>query len=175
MRKMTKREQKILMICGVLFVTYVSYNLIWKSFRIKSEIVSQKIRKGEKRLKKNLEIMRHQKVVLEEYSEYVNTFKQEMTDEEQMSSIIAQLEAMTQKHKLPFSEMKPQKVNTVDFYKVFPVSLKMDGNLDQINRFLYDLQKEPYFFHVDKLRLEKKSRQKSFLNVSLVLSKLLLF
>ncbi len=175
MRKMTRREQKILIVCGSLLFVYIFHNLVWKPFKAESKISSQKIRKGEKRLRKSLEIMRRQKAVLKEYTEYLNIFKQEMTDEEQMSSIIAQLEDMTQRQKLQFSEMKPQKMNTFDFYKVFPVSLKMDGSLDQVNQFLYDLQKEPYFFHVDKLRLEKKSRQKSVLKISLVLSKLLIF
>jgi len=175
MRKLSRREQKIFIVCAVFVGVYGINNVVLKPFKINTNILGQQIKKGENRLKKNLKVVWKYKTVTEEYQEYVKDFKQKMRDEEQMSAIISQLESMTQKNQLQFSEMKPQKISRVDFYKVFPVSLKLDGSLEQVSQFLYALQSAPYYFQVDKLRLEKKSRQQSILKATLVLSKILIF
>ena len=174
MKKLTPREQKIFMGCVVLICIYGGYNFLWKPFEINAEMTAQKIRKGKKRLKKSLKVMQEKEGITKQYEEYLRSFKQEKSDEGQMADMIKQVEVMTQKYHLQFSEMKPLKIAHVDFYNIFPMSLKMAGDLDSINQFIYDLQKAPYFFHVDKLRLEKQTRQKSMLKVSLILSKFLL-
>ncbi|VAX36086.1 GTP-binding protein HflX [hydrothermal vent metagenome] len=174
MRPLSNREKKIFFVCLMIISIFILNRGLFKPLQNRTVTLSQKIQKGEKHLRKSLRVSHEYESILKKYEKYLVNFKQEMSDEKEMSAIIAQIESMMTQNQLQFSEMKPQKIVEMDFYKVFSVSLKMNGDLDQINQFLYTLQNVPYFFQVDKLRLEKVVRQKVNLKATLVLSRLLI-
>ncbi len=174
MLKLQTREKQIFFIFGSLILFFLLQRGFLTPFLEKSKDVTQKLESQKRRLQKNLNTIKRNKHVTQQYNEIVDTFGQKGSDEKEMSAIIADVEAITKRMNLRFSEMKPQKVAEEEFFKVFSISLKLEGRIEQLTHFLYLLQNTPYFFRVDELRLDKKSQRNSLLNIHLVLSRVLI-
>ena len=88
--------------------------------------------------------------------------------------MLSDIEKVNEKIDIRISDKKPQKVKTVDLYNQFSVSLTLEGKLEDVAHFVYDLQNKPYLLRVDELRIDKKSIRTSALRCRLVLSRILI-
>lgn len=171
MPRLNSSEKRLFIICLILAGTGFFIRIAANPLKEMFTNPDKKIVESRKRLRKNLRTIRENNMVLARYNAYVKDFGQKMTDEQEMSAMISELEGVAEETDILFSEIKSRRVNKVDFYKVFSVSLKMNGNLEQIVHLLYLLQSKPHLFRVDELRLNKQSRRTSLLKARLILSR----
>lgn len=171
-KQLNKREQKIFMVCIAIVAVYVGYNGLIKPLRQKIISLDQNIERKQIELKKDLRIVRSAKEIDQKYNEYLNVFQQIESDEQVMSSILADIEKVANELGLRISDLKPSKVKGEEGLNVFPLSLIIDGELTSIMQFLYVLQGQPYLFNVEQFRFDRKSQQTmTMINANLILSK----
>lgn len=173
-RQLSTREKIIFSICVLLAITYMGYHFIFIPLQGSQVTLEDKIRVAQKRLRNNERIMAQEKVVDEEYEKYAAYFQQKSSDEQEIASILSQIEALANDMQLRVADMKPKKVKRMDFYNNFSATLTIEGELAAIIRFLYTLQNMPHLFKADEVYFERSSIRTTQMRCRLILSKALI-
>jgi len=174
-KKLTKREQKIFVVCVAVLCVYVGFSIFFEPLMAKLTAVDEEIRIYEGRLNKNIRTVEKAKGSQRQYDEYLSRFKQSKTDEQVMTSILSEIERVSGKFGLPISELKPKRVMRDEHFNKFSVSLMINGELIDILRFLHTLQDRPHFFNLEEARFDTVTRRTSTtIKTHLVLSKILI-
>ena len=174
MKQLSSREKSILIVSFLMISFYLAFNVLYKPLKEISEHSNQEKEKDKRILFKNFKIIHRAEQVSPVYDRYFNLFQQMKTDEEQMSTIISQLESIATEMNFHFSEVKPRKVKKVDFYNIFSVSLAMEGDFPMIMKFFYMLQVQSNFFGVEEIHIRKNLPQDNNLQVSCVITRKLI-
>ena len=170
----SKREKKMAGVVVLVIFFSVVYRGVYVPLKNQVEFLNNKISVAEQRLSKTLKIIRRAKIAAKKYDDILDDFKQTVSDEQVMSSILSEIETVAGELKMRIADMKPKKVKRVDFYNNFSVSLSIDGQLSEIMLFIYRLQNSPHVFYIEELRLNKSSPRKVDLSCQVVLSRLLI-
>ncbi len=173
-KQFSKREKIIFVICVVMAVIYAGYHFIFQPLQGSQVTLEDKIRVAQKQLRNNEKMMAQEKAVDEQYDQYAANFQQKSSDEQEMASILSQVESLANDIPLRVADMKPKKVKRTDFYNLFSASLTIEGDLAAIVRFLYTLQNTPYLFRADEVYFERSSVRTTQMRCRLVLSKVLI-
>ena len=128
----------------------------------------------EKRLRNNQRIVAREKAVNDEYDKYLPYFKQDSSDEQEMATILAQIEFVANSLSMRVADMKPNRVKRTDFYNNFSVTLTIEGELPAILHFLYTLQNPPNLFATNEIYFERSAIRTSSIKCRLIISKVLI-
>lgn len=174
-KRLTRREQGIFVICLAMIFIFVGYGGVIKPLRAKIVSTDEEIRIYQRRLKKSTRAIRKSRELEQQYNEYLRKFKQTKTDEQVMASVLSEIESIASDFGLLISDLKPKKVKHEEYHNKFSVSLTISSELIEILRFLHTLQGQPHFFDLEETRFDKSSRRKlSAVKARLVLSKILI-
>lgn len=170
----SKREKVIFIIAFMALLVYVIYLLAYVPLQKQAASLKSKIHVAEVQLKKNLKIIRKSEVLEKQYKEILANFRQTVSDEQVMTSVLSEIESVAGKIDLHIADKKPKKPRKIDFYNSFAVSLSLEGELIELMEFIYILQNPPHMFHIDEVSLSRKSTRKTGLRCRLVLSRTLI-
>ena len=173
-RRLTLREQQILAIAFFVAFAYFNVHFIFRPLKEKITALENNIRSTQKRFLKNKRIIKKEEAVESEYAKHALSLKQKASDEQEMASILSEVEAVANQLNMRIADMKPNKVKRVDFYNSFSVNLTIEGELATTTHFLYALQNTPHLFKVDEIYFERSSFRASELRCRLILSKALI-
>ncbi len=173
MKKLTGREQQIFIVAAVLLLVYAGYGVVYRSAKEKFSALDEQIEAKNFRLEKNQRILNKQKNIERVYQQLIQDNRQTRPDEQEMTGILAEIEAVANEIALPISDMKPQKVRKEDFYNKFSVNLTMEGDLTPILHIVYLLENKPHLFDIDEIRLEKSSAGSGKMKCLLTMSRIL--
>ncbi|GEM_PF-1075173 len=173
-RPLSSREGVILAVCLVMGFTYFSYRFVFQAMRDRLEEAQNKITVSQKRLNNDLKILRQEAAVEKEYEKYLEDVRQDATEEQEMASMLSEIESVANTIGLHVSDMKPKRVRRVDFYNQFSAALTIEGELSSILEFLYVLQGAPHSFKVDELYLERGIARSAQIKSRISLSKILI-
>jgi len=157
----SKREKAVLSITVSLIFVFLIYNFAIQPITAKFEALKKKILINERKLKKNLSVLGQKDMVESEYLKYSQLLKQKDSDEQEMSALLSDIESIAQEVAIRVTNMKPKGVKSVNFYKRLSVDIEVEAELNEITKFIYNLQKEPHLLSVDNLRLKQKRRHRS--------------
>ncbi len=173
-RQLTRRERRFLILCFLTVLAFASWKLVVTPFKEKNLALDNELEEKRKLLSKNTRLVRKADFTEKEYQAYFKKFQQTKTDDQVMSSMIAEIEKVAADLSLQISDLKPKRGKSGDYYSRFSVSLTMDSDLSEIVHFLYILQQEPYLYNVDEFRFDKGAQRKSStIKSQIVLSKTL--
>ena len=156
-----KREKILLFITIGLGLTFLIYNFLIRSLTLKFATLNKEILTNEMKLSKNLKILRKKDKVQNEYMKYSQLLKQNNSDEQEMATLLSEIESVAREIAIRISDMKPRAIKAIDFYKRLSVDIEVEAELSEITKFIYNLQNKPYLFNIDRLRFERKSRRRS--------------
>lgn len=154
-RRLTQREQKILIVFLVLAIIYVGAHALVRPLKERNVSLDQSIEAQQRKLDQGLRLIRRAEAVARKYEPYLKKFRQSKNNEQVMSSILAEIEEVAGGLNLRISNMRPNKVKKGEFYNRFSVSLSLESDFPAMMNFLYILQNEPHIFHVEELHFEK--------------------
>lgn len=172
-RRLSRRETRIFIVCLFVILVFIGHRFIFKPLKEDLAVLEQKIETSEDQLKRVLKINKKKDSVSKLYEQQIFSLRQKLSDEQEMASILSEIQSVANEIKLGVADMKPKKVKKVDFYNNFSVSLTMDGELVSIVHFLYILQNSPHFFSIDEVYFEKSSMHTALIKCRLTLSKIL--
>jgi Tfp pilus assembly protein PilO len=172
-RPFSSREKSIFIVCLTVVGFYLLYHFGYQ--QIKEDIVAQQglIVKSQKDLRKYNQTLRGEEVIRQKLKHYEDLFKQQSSDEGEMTRILSDIEAIAQKGSIKIVNMQPGRIKKQDFYNYFSVNVQAQSSLKNIVAFLYDLEAPPHLFHIDEMRIEKHSLQAEDLKCQFVISRFL--
>ncbi len=171
---LSQREKFLSILTSVMAAIGLAYGGIYFPLHRASVEVQEEIRAGERQLQKTIRTIHKGKFSEQEYQTITEHFKQTASDEQEMSSMLSQIEAIARGINIRIVDMKPRRPRTNDLYNQFFINLEIDGELVSITEFIHYLQNPPYFYHIDELRLNKVSPQVAGLKCQVTFSKILI-
>jgi len=170
----SKREKKIFIFCILMVLIYIGYRFIFIEMQEEEAFWKAKVLNAERKVEKSLNVLNKESSINARYEEYLKLLEQKTSDTQQMASILSEIESIAGEIKLKIEDMKPKKIKKQDFYNHFSVNIRIQGEMGTITKFLYALQTKPHLFHIDELRLEKRSARVKEIKCELVASRLLI-
>ena len=174
-KRLTKREQKIFIVCVAVVAIYGGYHGVLKPVVHSAEAIEKRVEAKEREKIKDLKVIQRGKAIEGEYQAYFERFGQTRTNEQVKSAMVADIEEVARSLQLQISDLKPKREKKGEFYNRFSISLTIDSSLNEITQFFHAIQSAPHYFDVDEVSFDKASRRPSSqIKTNLVLSKVFL-
>ncbi|HBG61096.1 MAG: hypothetical protein A2Y03_11540 [Omnitrophica WOR_2 bacterium GWF2_38_59] len=175
LRPLTKREVNIFILCILLVLIYIGYNIVIKPLRKRISLADISIQQETKKLSESLKHLDHQKHYKSQYVMYLSKFRQDQNNDEVMSSILSEIQQAGSRLNLGIADLKPRKVNKEQYFNRFSVSLTIDSTFINIMSFIYTLQSKPHLFKVEEVSFDRGANtQGTIIRTHLILSRILI-
>ncbi|MDP8266521.1 MAG: type 4a pilus biogenesis protein PilO [Candidatus Aceula meridiana] len=170
----SQREKWIFISCILMICIYIGYRFVFIAMQEEETFWKAKVLTAQRKARKDLSVLREEFSVNARYGEYLKRLKQKTPDTQEMASILSEIESIAGNINLKIEDMKPKKIKKQDFYNHFSVNIRIKGDMGTITKFLYALQAKPHFFHINEMRLEKRSARTQEIKCEIVASRLLI-
>ena len=159
--KLSKRERLILY--GAVLVVLIGsmdrlfYRPIMNLFNeLDEQIISQ-----ENQLRKNMGYLAVREAVKNRYAAYAAYAVTNGADEEEVASLLNEVEGQARKAGLSLLNLKPKPATSTEFGKQYPVEVEMETQMKELIKFIHGLHSSKYILRVQRLRLVPKSKSKA--------------
>jgi Tfp pilus assembly protein PilO len=175
MRLLTSREKIIFVICIAVVAVYIINLIILRPAQGSLNHLDQLIQDEILQYQKNMRLIEKSRHLENTYRVYQDQFKQSKDNEQTMAVMLADIEREASAYNLRISDIKPKRVERLNDYNVFSVSVTLDSEFKPMVSFLHTLQSPPYLFSVDEFALDKGGvRNSSEVKTRLILRKILI-
>jgi len=168
----SKREQVILYIFAAVLAVYGVYEFVYAPFQRKAIQIDSQVEAMERKLQKAYEMIRAGEGLDERIRGQFDDMVLTKTPEEEMSSLLAEIEGLASEAKIQIADMKPQPVSAQDRIFLFSVKLALNYDLKTTMNFIRILQDAPHSLTVDEFSFERASPDKGNLRCILFVSRL---
>jgi Tfp pilus assembly protein PilO len=171
--KLAKKE-KMLMAAAAIIVTMVIIDrLVINPISEKFKRVNSDIKLSEKKLSLDLRNINNKNMIESEYKRYRNYVKRSYaSDEEDVANILGEIEGLARTSSVRLVDIKPQAPRQADLYKEYAIDVEIEGDMEQVTTFLYNLNNSAQLLRVTKLRLGLKDKETSLVKASVLVTKI---
>jgi len=171
--KLSNRE-RIGAFLGAAFLLLVFLDsLIIKPINARVKALNTEIETGEAQLGRYLRNLSRRDAVLEEYQKYAKYVKKAGSDEEETAKILGEIETLARKSNLTLADMKPRMPRSIGFYKEYTVEIEVEGSMNSIMNFLYELNSSTQLLRAERVRLYPKKKDASAVKGAILVTKIL--
>jgi len=169
------KRDKIRFYCAGVFVLIALFDrLIIAPISAKLHSLDKQIAEKESAIKMDLRILGEKERIELESTKYKSFFTREGSAEEEMSSLMKEVETLANKSTVYLLDMKPGTVKESATSRQYTVTLNCEGPLKRIIEFMYALETSKKLLKTDKLQISVKSKESDTLKCSLLISKIIL-
>jgi len=168
----SKREKTFFIITVSVVILSLVFSFVIEPLYKKHIQVEQEIRVKELRLIKNLKLMREKDIITKGFEKYSDRLKTKSSNEEEMASVLSEIEKIGKKAGIYLSNVKPQRIKDMNFYKILLVEIKFQANMQTLSKFIYNLQNSTSLLKVKRLQINIKGGGSSLLDGVLRISKI---
>jgi len=161
---LSKNIRPLMYIASVAAGLYLIYNFVVTPVTLKFKKLDTAIQMQEAKLKKSLEIAGTKDTIDSEYAKHSDRLRQEKTDEEELTSLLSNIESVAQGIPISITDMKPRTIKKMDFHKKLAVDIEVEAKMSEITKFIYNLQNEPNLLKIERLRIKTGSRRRKTLS-----------
>lgn len=152
----SKREKSFFIIALSAVFLSMFYAFIIEPLYKQYARLNQEINIKQVKLGKSLKLIKEQNVVTEEFKKYSQQLKKMGSDEEEMATVLSEIEKIGKSTGVYLSDVKPQKVKNKDFYKIMLVEIKFQADMQTLSQFIYKLQNSALLLKVSRLQVNSK-------------------
>lgn len=170
--QLSKRERIILyaafgIICASVIFKYIIEPVAIRSKNITKEIETKrlKIEKGER-----LSLSKEQ--IEKDFAEIAKNLRFEGSSQQLTSLLLNKIEKLAEESGVHITNIKPQKINKIDFYQKMSVEIKLDAAISQILKFLYDLESSQDLIKIERIQISTTTSGQQSLNAIVLVSKI---
>jgi len=170
--RLSKREKTVLY-ATVFFVSLTLLDRIIISpvfHRINS--LDTEIREKELSVKKNMRILSQKDKIMAESAKYASFLNQAKSEEEEMTSILKELENLASKSSVYLIDMKPGGIKKAGQSKKYMINLSCEAQIEQLTEFMYDIENSKELLTIEKYQIGPKSKESSVAQCSMSISKI---
>jgi len=157
--RFSKRERLFLVVTVTIIAVAIGYALILEPLSSKWRDFDRQIGQRILKLNKNLGILKREKSIKAEFAKYAEHTKSMGTDEEVIASLLKAIEQKAGQTQTRITNIRPRPVKDFGFYKEFVFEVISESSLEELLRFVYELQNSKELLKVKKLTLTLKSSQ----------------
>ena len=171
--KLAKKERVGLVVALIVVTLVIVDRLVINPISDKFRRVNSDIKLSEKKLSLDLRNINNKNIIESEYKRYKNYVKRSSaSDEEDVANILAEIEGLARTSSVRLVDIKPQAPKQADLYKEYAIEVEVEGDMEQITTFLYNLNNSAQLLRVVKLRLGLKDKETSLVKSSILITKI---
>lgn len=168
----SKREKTLILltllaIFGSLLYSFVVEPLSRNYVQLQQEIQSKRIR-----LIKNTKLMRDKDIIEKEFEVYGQHLLTKGSNEEEMASVLSEIEKIGKSSGIYLSDVKPQKIRDMGYYKLLLVEIKFQASMQTLSKFIYDLRNSSLLLKVQRLQINIQGGESALLEGLIQISKI---
>ena len=123
--------------------------------------VNTEIKEKESGIGRNLHILAYKEKILKESRKYAHFFGVVESEDEEMASLLKEIESLANKASVYLVDIKPGGVEPEQEYYKYFVKLTCESQMEQLIDFMYFIESSDNLLFIDKYRISPKSRGSS--------------
>ena len=157
-----------------LIALAIVYSFVIEPLYKQYTALNQEIRLKQVRLAKNLRLLQEKDVIRQEFKKYSPRFKPQGSEEEEMASVLTEIEKIGKVTGIYLRDVKPKKINNQDFYKIITVEIKFQGTMQTLANFIYRLQNSTLLLKPNQLQIDSRGPSQQSLEGTITITRILL-
>lgn len=170
--KLPKKEKK-LFYAAVIFISLALFDLLIVSpIFSKMKLLDQEIRDKSSGIKKYSHILSQKDRILAERDKYNSFLVSMKSEDEEITSLLKEIETMAEKSSVYLIDMKPVEVKGTGEQSKYLVSLNCEAQIEPLITFMYSIENSAGLLTIDKYEMSPKSKESSIVKCSMSISKI---
>ena len=157
--KLSKRERLIFYLTSLVLFLGMMDRLVYQPVvslltKLDQEILAQEIQ-----LQKNLKNLALRDAIQLKYAGYAAFTVSSGPDEEEIGSLLNEVEGVARSAGLSLVNMKPKPMAKTSLEKLYPVEVEVEADMASLIKFIHGLHKSKYILGVKKMNLAPKDKK----------------
>jgi len=171
--KLAKKEKIGLIAAAVIVAMVLVDRLVISPISDKFRRVNSEIALNEKKFSLDLRNINNKDIIEKEYRRYKDYVKRSSgSDEEDVANILAEIEGLARTASVRLVDIKPLAPKQADLYREYAINVEVEGDMEQVMTFIYNLNNSSQLLRVEKLRLGLKDKETSLVKASVLVTKI---
>lgn len=149
-----------------IFLLSIFYNFVFAPLFKKYNFINQKIKILEVRLYKYQILIQNREKINQIYKNFPSILTSNAPNEKKVVSVLGEIERLAKLNNLNLLNMKPHDFNSE---KEIILEIRLEGDIKNIFKFIYDLENSFYLLHIKQLFLTKSNSKENNLECSLII------
>ncbi len=172
-RPFNRREKIIAWVCAGVLFSFANREFVLKPLQAQRAALQRRIVENRKLIAKELQYVQLERQRSARYEPWIEPLRQRASKEQEVSSLLSQVQQLAGEGNLEVTEMKPRKIKNEETFKTLSISLSVNGSLNDILKFLHAVQSPSVNLGIQEFNLEPKSSPNNGLTCRLDLSRIL--
>ncbi|MFQ5796859.1 MAG: type 4a pilus biogenesis protein PilO [Candidatus Bipolaricaulia bacterium] len=169
--KLSKREKTIVYVTAVIVFFGLVDRLVYYPIVNHFKELDQEILIQEKQLRTNWRHLAAQEAVRKAYSAFDGYALTAGSDEEEVASLLNEIEGLARKTGLSLANVKPKPLTKKEYWKQYPVEIEVETEWAPLIKFIHGLTSSKYLLRVKHLRLMPKGKRTTRIRGYLIINK----
>ncbi|KPK97211.1 MAG: hypothetical protein AMJ95_10150 [Omnitrophica WOR_2 bacterium SM23_72] len=173
--RLPKKQKMMLYVAGGVFLLSMINLLIILPVYSKIRSLNEAIKKKKVAIIRDLNVLEKKDEILSESKKYATFLKKALSDQEETTLLLKELENIASKGALYIVEMKPSGIREErSNLKKFVVNLTCEGHMEQIIGFMHNIENAATLLNIEKFQLSPKSKDSSIAQCTMTVSKMVM-
>jgi Tfp pilus assembly protein PilO len=169
---LSKRERSIFYAVVLVVSLVLLDRLIINPIYSKIGSLDKEIREKESDVKKNIRIVSQKDQIIAESAKYSSFLNAAVSEEEEVTSILKEVETIANKNSVYMSNMKPGSSKKIGLSKKYTVNLDCEAQMEQLTEFMYNIENSNKLLTIEKYEISPKAKESSIAKCSMTISKI---
>jgi len=172
--RLSKREQFILY-AAVFFISMALLDrAIVEPIFSRMQSIDKEIQEKESAIRRSVHVLAQKDRISSEITKYSSFLSTAKTEEEEMTSLLKEIENLANKSSIYLIDMKPAAIKDLGSSKKYLINLNCEAQMEQITDFMYNIENSSKLFTIDKYQISPKSKETSVAKCSISISKIVI-
>jgi Tfp pilus assembly protein PilO len=139
----------------------VLYNIVLEPLVANWKMLNIKVTAKASELKKNLRLVKMYEFIEAEYAKYSEFIEAGKNEEEELASVLAEIESVSKKTSCRIRNVKPRATRKLGNYREISFTVTAVGGIDKLSQFLYGIELSKKLLRVRHFAITPKSGSRS--------------
>lgn len=165
----------MLLYSAFIFISLVFLDrFIFQPIMNKLEILNREIQDQETIIKENFRIIARKDKISQDLEKYSSYIGKELSDEEEIVSLLKQIESFAKEFSFILIEIKPTGVKEEGGVKKYGVDITYKSKMSQAADFIYKIENSCALLAVEKFNIKPRTENSDILNFTMTISKIVI-
>ena len=176
LKNIAKREKILGIITIGVVLAALMYNFVVEPLVKRWNALEKGVSDKEALLRKHNRILRNKEIIEKSHSKYTAYFETEiLTAEEESAIVLSNIEKLARGTDVRITNIKPLTVKNFENYNKYTFRVSTESRMEQLSKFIYDLQSSQQLLKIERMVLRAKERQPNMIKAILHINKISVF
>lgn len=171
LQRFTRRERILVSITIAIVFSTIFYGFVIEPLSRTYSRLNNQIRSGSLKLQRNYKLLNQKDSIKAEYEKYSPLIKPLPSEEEEIAAVLKVIEAIARENNIYITNIRPQPVRARLYYDELTFELIAEADIENLIKFIYDLQTSKNLLRVKKLTLSSTSTKDNLLKAIMEITK----